>query len=108
MPRADCLERSPPLPSLKQEGQPHAEEYLTVRVNHAAEPGGRSPRLVELVELDVHDRVGEDERSGRSGRLRLSYPLKWPSRATPGSPWLDRGAGVGGAGDGSVPDLLLG
>jgi hypothetical protein len=56
---SDCLLRLPPL---EEEWQPHAEENLTIGIVHSGELCGRPPRLVNLVEFDVDDRIGKYQR----------------------------------------------
>ncbi|XNY09618.1 hypothetical protein ACMFL9_32180 (plasmid) [Sinorhizobium meliloti] len=53
-----------PLP-LEEERQSHPEEYPAVRMVHAGEPRDSSPRLSDLVQLDVDDGIGKDQRLGR-------------------------------------------
>ncbi|XNO42119.1 hypothetical protein ACL2DZ_08525 (plasmid) [Sinorhizobium meliloti] len=53
-----------PLP-LEEERQSHPEEFPAVRMVHAGEPRDSSPRLSDLVQLDVDDGIGKDQRLGR-------------------------------------------
>jgi hypothetical protein len=45
-----------------EQRQPHAKEYLSAGMVYAAELCGLSPRLGHLIQLDVDNRVRENER----------------------------------------------
>lgn len=63
-PRLDLFDRRLRFLLLELERQTHAEKNLAVRIVHAAELREGSPWLGDLVEFEIDDCVGEDERSG--------------------------------------------
>jgi hypothetical protein len=62
LPRVDSFERRLCLPPLQQLRQAHAKEYLPAGIVHTSELCRRSPRLWHLVQLDVDNRVRENQR----------------------------------------------
>jgi hypothetical protein len=64
MPGLDSSECVFPFLSLQNQGQTHAEKNPTVRIVHAAQLRESAPWLTKLLQFEIHDRVGENERSG--------------------------------------------
>ncbi len=60
LPRKESFDGCAGFPSLQQQRQAHAEEYLAAGVVHPRELRGQPPRLGDLVQLEVDDGVGDD------------------------------------------------
>jgi hypothetical protein len=59
LPRVDFFDRRFRLSPLEEQRQPHAKEYLPPRMIHSGELGDCSPRLGNLIQFDVNDRISE-------------------------------------------------
>ena len=62
LPEADFRHRRLRLTALQEQRQSHPEKDPAVWVIHSRELCGSSPRLSDLVQFDVDDRVGEYQR----------------------------------------------
>jgi len=62
LPRVDFSDCGLRLLSLEEQRQPHTEENLTIWIVHPSKLCGRPPRLGNLVQFDVEDRIGKYQR----------------------------------------------